>query len=203
MSVRKVFVEGENLQERAYFGWQKKDDAFYGLREGYLNSANNLVDIALDKGSQGDIKTLDTFIFPIIFLYRHSIELSLKNIYHRFYGQIPDGRHDLLVLWDNIYKKVLVKLEDQSFLEMVKKYKTTFVKFNFNGISMNEIRLMIKEINDIDLQADKFRYLMDKDAELYFINSKFIDYPNLKESMNYLYEVLDYINFVVDEYLSS
>ena len=68
---------------------------------------------------------------------------------------------------------------------------------------MNELRSMLKEINDIDLQADTFRYLMDKDAELYFKDSKFIDYPNLKESMNYLYEVFDYMNFIVDEYLSS
>lgn len=60
--------------------------SLYGVRQGYLDSANDLVEIAIREGSRGNIAKLDMYIFPIFFLYRHSIEISIKNIYHRFYG---------------------------------------------------------------------------------------------------------------------
>lgn len=60
---RKIFIEGENPNSRAYYGWQDGGLALFGLKEGYKNSADNLVEIALDEGSEGDIKTLDIY-FP-------------------------------------------------------------------------------------------------------------------------------------------
>ena len=36
------------MEQSAHFGWQDKDQALYGLREGYKNSADELVGIALD-----------------------------------------------------------------------------------------------------------------------------------------------------------
>ena len=64
------------MEQSAHFGWQDKDQALYGLREGYKNSADELVEIALDNGNNP--KILDTFIFPILFSYRHSLEISLN-----------------------------------------------------------------------------------------------------------------------------
>ncbi len=203
MAWRKVIIEGKKLHERAYLGWQRKDMSLYGVRQGYLDSANDLVEIAMREGSKGDIATLDMYIFPIFFLYRHSIEISIKNIYHRFYGKIPKGGHNLLVLWDKISKEVIAYLDDPEFIENVKSYKDKFIKFSLDGINFDELRAMLKEINGIDEQSDVFRYLLDKNGELYFKDWEYIDYPNLKESMNYLYEVLDFIHTIVDEYLSS
>jgi hypothetical protein len=203
MARRKVFVEGEDPHGRAYFGWQDHNTALFGLRQGYINSANLLVDITLEKGEVGDISALDMNIFPIFFLYRHSIEVSLKNIYYRSYGEIPKGGHDLLVLWDCIHKEVIKNFEDPIFIEMVKGYKHSFIKFLMNDINLRELRNMILEINQMDTKADVFRYLMKTDGVLYFTESKFVDYVNLRDSMNYIYEVLDYIFTITDEYLSS
>ena len=72
----KVFKESGYMEQSAHFGWQDKDEALFGLREGYKESADRLLEIALENGN--NIKILDTFIFPIMFLYRHSIEISLK-----------------------------------------------------------------------------------------------------------------------------
>lgn len=47
----------------------------YGLREGYKNSADELVEIAVNPG--GNNKILDAYIFPILISYRHCIEISL------------------------------------------------------------------------------------------------------------------------------
>ncbi|WP_083258704.1 hypothetical protein [Cellulosilyticum sp. I15G10I2] len=63
---------------------------------------------------------------------------------------------------------------------------------------------MFVEFNTInDNKADVFRYLLDKEGELYFTDSKYIDYPNLKESMECIYDVLEYLYMVTDEYLSN
>ena len=49
--------------------------------EGYKSSADLLVKNALESKN---IKILDTFIFPIMFLYRQYLELELKWIIIRF-----------------------------------------------------------------------------------------------------------------------
>ena len=98
----KIFEDTGKMQQSAYFGWQDKNDALLGLREGYKNSADDLVDIALENGNSN--KTLDTYIFPILFSYRHSIELSIKHIYMRAKGSLPKGGHDLLILWNKVKK---------------------------------------------------------------------------------------------------
>ncbi|MCH4888945.1 hypothetical protein EZV73_15230 [Acidaminobacter sp. JC074] len=201
---RKLFIEGKNQRTRAYFGWQDKDTAFYGVKMGYKNAADKLVDDAIESGLTGAISTLDTFIFPICFLYRNSIEVSLKGIYMRYCGGLLKGGHDLVLLWNNLYNEVILNIQDDKFLDEVKKYKKKFVLYSFNDIDYGEIRALFNEFNQInDQKADVFRYLLDKNGELYFTDNKFIDYPNLKETMDYIYKALDYIYTVVDEYLSS
>lgn len=69
---RKIFVVTDNMGHAAYFGWQDKGQALYGLREGYKNSADDLVSLVIN--SNCDSKMLDTYIFPIMFLYRHSLK---------------------------------------------------------------------------------------------------------------------------------
>ena len=212
----RIFEETGIMSQSAHFGWQNKDQALYGLREGYKNSADELVEIVLNNGN--DIKKLDTYIFPIIFSYRHSIEISLKHIYLRAYGQLPLGGHNLLVLWDTINKEIIEKfINSNDFVEQVKKHKKRFVKYSLDGISVNKIRLLIKELQEanqraeevkttakqIDQNAEVWRYLISTDGELFFRYSHSIDYVSIKESINYLYEVLDFLYHIIDEYLSS
>lgn len=211
-----VFYETGIMTQSAYFGWEDKDQALYGLREGYKNSADELVEIVLYNGN--DIKKLDTYIFPIIFSYRHSIEISLKHIYLRAYGQLPSGGHNLLALWDTINKDIIEKLiNSNDFVEQVRKSKKRFYKYTLDGISLSKIRLLIKELQEanqrdeevnpevkqVDQNAEVWRYLISTDGELFFKCSHSIDYVTLKDSINYMYEVLDFIYHIVDEYLSS
>ena len=44
----KIFKDTGLMEQSAHFGCQDKDQALYGLREGYKNSADELVGIALD-----------------------------------------------------------------------------------------------------------------------------------------------------------
>ena len=212
----KIFQDTGLMNQSAHFGWQDKDTALYGLREGYKNSADNLVNIAISNGN--DIKTLDTYIFPVLFSYRHALELSLKHIYLRARGTMPKGGHDLLVLWDTIKKEIIDgMINSEKFVEMVKGYKHHFFKYSLNGISLDKVRLLFKELQEanqqdieintsnkqIDQNADVWRYLISTDNQLYFKVSHSIDYLVLKKSINYVYDVLDFVYHIVDEYLSS
>lgn len=205
----KIFTETGIMSQSAFFGWENKDDALYGLREGYKNSADELVETVLKYGS--DVKKLDTFIFPIIFSYRHSIELSLKHIYLRAFGRLPLGGHNLISLWDVVNKDIVEKMIlSESFVEKVKNYKKRFFKYSLDDISLSNLRLLIKELQkanqqneeviknnkQVDDNAEVWRYLMSTDGELFFKCSHSVDYVCLRESMNYIYHI-------IDEYLSS
>lgn len=86
-----------------------------------------------------------------------------------------------------------------------------------NGINCNKIRLMIKELQEanqkdveinpdkrqVDQNAEVWRYLISTDENLFFIQGHSIDYLVLKDSIGQIYEVLDCIYYIVDEYLSS
>ena len=201
---RKIFLEGKNPNSRAYYGWQDGGLALYGLKEGYKNSADNLVGIALTEGSKGDIKTLDTYIFPILFCYRHSLEISLKQIYYRFFGKLPpDGNHDLIMLYDNVKENIVDVLNSPNFIADVKKYKKTFIKYSTDDIDFGEIRRLVCELQGADNKADIWRYLMNKKGQLYFTDSKFVDYKNLKDVIGELYEIFDFIYDIASEYLSG
>ena len=213
----KVFKQTKNIEQSAYFGWQNKDVALYGLREGYKNSADTLVEYVLEHGENP--KILDTYVFPILFSYRHCIEISLKNIYNRAFGKMPSGGHNLLNLWQEVKNEVIDQMIcSEEFLKHVKEYKqSSYIKYSLEGIKLTEIRAMLKEIQEcnqrieeidtsnkqIDQNAEVWRYLIGKDEKLFFSNGHFIDYVILRDSINYIYEVLDYLYHIVNEYLSS
>ncbi len=151
------------------------------MQEGYKNSADDLVAIALSNGN--DIKTLDTYIFPILFSYRHALELSLKHIYLRARGCMPKGGHDLLALWGIVKKEIIDgMINSNEFIEQVKAYKEDFVKYSLHGISVDKVRLLLKELQEanqktleidtsrkqIDQNAEVWRYLISTDDELFF-----------------------------------
>lgn len=212
----KIFFQSDNMEQSAHFGWQSKDLALYGLREGYKNSADDLVEIALKDATP---KTLDTYIFPILFSYRHSLEISLKHIYLRCRGSLPRGGHNLLTLWDEVKREVIDGfITNESAVENVKSYKENFVPYSLDGISLSKVRLLLKEFQEADQRevertnssekqtdqnADVWRYLINTDNDLYFSSGHSIDYLALKESISFLYEIFDFIYHITDEYLSS
>lgn len=212
----KVFRDTGLMEQSAHFGWQNKDQALYGVREGYKNSADELVKIALENGNNP--KILDTFIFPILFSYRHSLEISLKHIYMRARGKMPKGGHNLLNLWDNVKKEIIDEMIcSEDFICQVKAYKENFIRYSLNGINLQEIRQMLQELQEanqqkkeikdnirqVDQNAEVWRYLIRMDDSLYFSCGHSIDFQVLKESIDHIYEVLDFIYHIIDEYLTS
>ncbi|MEA5009949.1 hypothetical protein [Clostridium tyrobutyricum] len=183
---RKIFIEGKDPMSRAYIGWQDNKLSLYGLKQGYKKSADDLVDIAIEKGQKNRIDVLDTYIFPIMHSYRHSIEISLKLIYNRTYGKMPKGQHNIGSIWNESVVGQVIK----------------DIPLNIEQSDLKEIKELIGELQGQDSKADVWRYLMNKEGSLYFTKWKYIDYQNLKNTMDYLYNYLDAIYCAVDEILS-
>ena len=218
MKKHRIFASTNKTEQMAHFGWQNKRLALYGLREGYKNSADDLVDIVIS--SDYNPRILDTYIFPIMFLYRHSLELSLKHIYQRCYDHLPNGGHDLLTLWATVKRDVIDRfITSEEFVMALKKQKDNFIKYSLEDISLNKIELLFKELQmanqtstestpqnkQVDQKAEVWRYLMDssKEENLYFSCDHYIDYIELKKGVDYIYGVLDFIYSIVDDYFSE
>ena len=204
MNVPEIQGNPKDQGEIAYLGWQNEEESLYGIRDGYKDAADDLVDIALQKGNGGNnLKVLDTYIYPICFLYRHSIEISLKLIYWRCYHKLPDTVHDLMTLFESVKNKVIRLLKDDDFINQIKSYKKDFHKYDIDSIQIEDLSKSIESINKDDPKSDRYRYLMNTKNILYNTQSSFIDYSKLKDFYTDIYEKLDFVYFVTDEYLSS
>lgn len=214
----KIFMdtqgEAKYYYETAYFGWQNETQAFIGIREGYKNAADILVDYILKENSEKDREQI---IFPILFNYRHSIETLLKSIYYRATGKLCKGGHDLLRLWRNIKKDIISGiLKNESIKTEIKKVNPLFCAPNVSDIQIEKIEAMLKELQGAnrrsadrtecqqnDAKADVWRYLISNDGKLYFKKGHWVHYPTLKKSINELYDMLDNLYKVVDRFLSG
>lgn len=201
---RRLFIKGENPNERAYIGWQDESLSLQGLKMGYKDSANALVDIAIEKGNEGRIDILDTYIFPIIFLYRHSIEISLKHIFFRVYGELPGGGHDILTIWGDINNRIFKYLSDDDNIKILNdEMGTNKQVFFISESEKNKIKNILKELQGEDCHSEIWRYLVNKDGNLYINKWNYIDYKNLKDTSNWLYDELDGLYRYIDDMLSS
>jgi hypothetical protein len=91
-----LFSEGD-WQLNACVGWTHFQ--WFGISEGYRRAGELLVQQAIDHRSD-----LDFLVYPIVLVYRHSIELALKHVWtvgSQLLDQDPTfpKKHDLVLLW--------------------------------------------------------------------------------------------------------
>jgi hypothetical protein len=125
--------------------WYKKDTKS-AICEGYKLGADMIVNAALIEHHHTDI-----FLWPAAFLYRHYIELQLKNILRMSLGTPLEVRcdraladHDLADLWLNA-RKVLRNAWPNS-----------------DESELSPVEDAIKEFNLVDKRGDAFRYYENK-----------------------------------------
>jgi len=137
---------------------------------GYKEAADALIQRALELG---DNYTLDTYIYPICFLYRHYIEIALKNIYLSYSNDTEEEKtktiknHNLKRIWAKA-KPVIIDYypyEDRAVLDYVEDY--------------------IKQFDEADDRSTTFRYPIDRELKPVH-KAMSIDLRNLKERMDEL-----------------
>jgi hypothetical protein len=157
---------------RNFNGNSKSSEGMHLYEHGYKQAADMLCQKTLDEGP------VHTLIFPIVFLYRHYIELSLKLLLldaSRFMTDVsaPQHKHDLRTLWKEA-KKILPAVWPEVQLEQVE-----------------AVEACIIEMSEHDPGSMAFRYPFDKKRNLHLEKLHSVDLPNLKDVMdgigNFLY----------------
>ncbi|MBE5393804.1 hypothetical protein HT747_01215 [Brevibacillus borstelensis] len=171
---KKLFKSTKNYLEFSHFGWGDINSQFYGYIKGYKESADTLVDFAL---ASKRIAILDTYIFPILFLYRQFIELSLKSLYLEYSEEpmadkiqaIKQASHNLEAMWKKL-KPILIEASDS----------------DDEKDTVKTVESYILQYHRFDKGSFKFRYPIDKDYNPLLKGEERIDIVNLKECMTEL-----------------
>ena len=156
------------------------DEAWDTYAEGYRRAADILVDYVADNDRDQDF-----LVYPIAFLYRHYLELRLKEL--RIISSKLSGRsigpflgHDLMKLWSEARPNI-----DQNRLGPQ-------IKGNLNAI---EERL--KELQVIDPSSDAFRYPEHKLGEPSLKRMQEINLKHLQDVVRGISNVLDGISYAI------
>jgi hypothetical protein len=137
-----VLVKGvrERSHLNACIGTQLDDQTgLFWYADGYKQAARRLVDEFISEGQTADF-TLDTVVYPIVFLYRHHFELLLKlllregDLAEGGEGNVPMG-HGLGVLWSKCRARVepMFKTADWSQNDLVDELIKQFDAVDPNG----------------------------------------------------------------------
>lgn len=133
----------------------------------------------------------DFLVYPIVFVYRHYLELRLKELYFvssRLLDQhvdMPTG-HDLLVCWNRVRSNIETVWSDA-------RTKHT----------LDIIEDRLKELNSVDIRSDSFRYPVDKQGKPTLAGLRHINLKHLKEVVQGISNFLDDSSIGMGEYLNA
>jgi len=154
----------------------------------YLRTANALIEITFSDSSK-----LDVYVYAAVFLYRHSVELRLKDLiwmsnFILGKGKVFPKKHNLIELW-----------------QCLKNNATSLLNSDF-PLSRDNVRYVektLKELTKYDPESDGFRYPFDKKMERTHPDVNHVDVRSLREQFNQIYECLgqitDKVVYLYDE----
>jgi hypothetical protein len=149
----------------------------------YLESANALIEI-----TSSDSSKLDVYVYSAVFLYRHSVELWLKELiwmsnYILGRGKTFPKEHNLKNLWQ------LLKSNATSLLTS---------DFPLNKKEVQDVEATLEEIMKYDPESDAFRYPFDKKMVRTHPDVNHVNVKALYERFNQIHEYLGRISYMVD-----
>lgn len=176
-----IFTAGEDWYSRACIlqyhpGWD-----YYAW--GFKRSADTLVSCLVNDNSH-----IDSIVYPVCFLYRHYIELRLKEILVEGDKLLDVSRtipatHNLIQLWSEV-KKIVAKLfpeGDKSELLLVEK--------------------LIKYFSEVDSKSLSFRYPVDIANNPSLSGVEYINIVDLKSGVDKIECLLEGVSTAISVYL--
>ncbi len=161
---QKLFVQGDDWRNNAMLGWTHFPLDLYA--SGYKDAADALLSALSQRKA-----SLDSVIYPLVFLYRQGLELQLKMILPlaRRMTDAPiklDHRHGLMPLWAEL----------RSLLEVLDPRE--------NDAELPAIEDFIRQLDEVDPQSFAFRYPTDKKGEVSLPEITHINVRHLGEIMD-------------------
>lgn len=184
MSRGALFRSGPNLGFNACVGKNGGPYTFYAYSRGYFHAVERLVESIENKPS-----SLDVLVYPLIFLGRHGVELSLKHL-----------ASVLPLIWDQPSQY----LKSHNILknwEIVKGYLVQRKEFDPDGTGIPYVENTIIELQGFDPLGEKFRYPSDKKGKRYLQETSVV---NIQSFANQIIDVsfgFDFWSHIVDELL--
>ena len=139
----------------------------------YLESANALIEGTIENRSK-----LDVYVYSAVFLYRHSVELLLKELiwmsnYLLCRGKTFPHHHKLMDLWS------CLKSNAKSLLES---------EFPLNKEEVRYVEATLGEIMKHDPESDAFRYPLNKKMQRPHSDINYVNVRSLYERFNQIHE---------------
>lgn len=179
----KLFTGIVKDHSNADIGWMTDKAPFYN--EGYKVAARELTADFSDRL----VHEKDALVFPIIFLYRQYIELTLKDLIRELDNKLSYTRddkiltqHKLLPLWDAAIKQYNLFLTEEN------------ITLIFTSKS-NKERIIVNQFNQIDEDSFSFRYASDKNGNECLEGVKYISVNNFK---NKIEQVVAYLEQMIE-----
>jgi hypothetical protein len=177
----------------AHYGWEHhRALAFESYLSGYKLAADLLIDKALEAAKKHHIEIIDTLVYPIIYIYRQFMELSIKNIYINYcHLQREESKaiikesHNLIKAWEYI-KPFVIKISDEDELKDVAIIEDYIKQFEKASKDSTEYRYPVNQKNNVILKEDTY-----------------LDLNNLKEKMDKFANYFDGLAGAMDHYFNN
>jgi hypothetical protein len=169
-----LFTPAEPYIFNACVGSNGGPYGFYEYAQGYFDASFKIVNSLLN-----DPSMLDYVIYPLVFSYRHAIELSLKDLAEelpKIYGKtgVMKKTHSLIDNWGEI----------RPFL----KGKT---HFDSENVLVDQVDAILSDFLRIDSTGMVFRYPVDKKDRLHLEELAQINMIVFAESMIFVQETFE------------
>ncbi len=176
-----LFSTQEDWWNNACMNWSSSGWSLYA--SGYKDAADALVTKVEERSTNQD-----TFVYPVLFLYRQYLELQLKMMVRTLRHLQGIGRdfpkgHKIDVLWTEAEKLLRKAFPEQSTVELV------------------ETGRLIHEFAHVDPLSTAFRYPVDNDGNPSLPGIKYINLRNVREVMDKIAMLLDGAYSMAYEYL--
>lgn len=182
---------------RAYYfqsvvGYKYIKDDFYPYTKGYLESANYLKWHMNNVTS--DYERRDKLLFPMCYLYRNCVELLLKVILFEETGMnfqekckiAMRKKHSIVGLWNTIKKYILEVFTSESYRK-----------------EMDLIKDNCIQLQNYDNDANRFRYPMSKEMQMYFSQNRIFDYNVMGDFLEALNNSLNAVYDMIKDYYEN
>ena len=176
----KLFEGRAKDRSNADIGWMHSKSPFYC--DGYKNAARELSSNFENRRTEEK----DSLVFPIVFLYRQYIELSLKDLIRELDLKLKNNRndkvlekHNLLPLWHEAIK-LYEQLVTANALGLIFTDKTTSKELS-----------IISQFDKLDKGSFSFRYATDKNGTENLEKINYISVNNFKENIELVVKYIE------------
>lgn len=178
--------EGGDYYSQSVIGYKYNSEEYYKHIKAYTECAEQLY-----KSINKEQRLKKTLFFPMCYLYRNAVELSLKRILfeessfsiEETLKYMHNKKHSIHAIWKKI-KDEIIKHADAPK----------------NDKTIDNVERYITQLHNFDGASDKFRYPIDKHLQVYFSRQKKFDISNVNKFFLELLVFLDAVDGMMSEH---